>query len=113
MSLDGKLREILEPIINQAFYDGFEVGGEDYGDDGWVAALPEDVIAQIRAAFADEGYYTLRQLENVRYHLMTGQEWYDKFEKELYVLAQHGNFVFMDETIKEILEAAKIAAGLS
>lgn len=81
MTLDEKLREIFR--------------NPEWGQyrNNW-----QFEIAQIKAAFAEEGYVQVPQVEIVtRYEagkkpelfmvngeeVMTGQEWYDRFEKEV------------------------------
>lgn len=70
--IENRLKEILEPIINTAFkreiryytnlikqlsdYDGFDTGGEDYADDGWVAEVSSEDLEKIIQAFKDEGW---------------------------------------------------------
>jgi hypothetical protein len=79
-SLENKLREILP----------------HYDED-----VENLMIAQIKQAFADEGY-------------LTGQEWYYRFVKEL---PHHANAEIDDERgyleTKQVLNAAKRAAGVS
>lgn len=54
--IENRLKEILEPIINTAFYDGFDIGGGDYADDGWVAEVSSEDLEKIIQAFKDEGW---------------------------------------------------------
>lgn len=83
MSIDDKLREIVGAII----YDGHKNG---------VTTPTEPWVVNIKQAFADEGYVQFKyepgakvftEEEGLQLLLdkgfMTGQEWYDRFEKEL------------------------------
>ena len=54
--IENRLKEILEPIINTAFYDGFDIGGGDYADDGWVAEVSSEDLEKIIQAFKDGGW---------------------------------------------------------
>jgi len=88
--IDDKLREIITNSL-------------DYG-------TTEDAIIRIKQAFADE--QDTEHLDRVKTYLeakgyMTGQEWYDRFEKEL-------TGFDMTETITKfvVLKAAKKASGL-
>ena len=105
-TLDDRLREILR------------------ADRANELAIAE-TIAQIKQAFADEGWIKIPQIvevegkletqhnfvdiNNMRY--MTGQEWYDRFERELQRVA------FVDEydvrnAVNQCWDAAMKAAGL-
>jgi hypothetical protein len=70
-----------------------------------------DCIAQIKQAFADEGY-RLHLAENVvvipRKDCMTGQEWYDRFRKDYFETRDKYEF-----DMDDVWESAKRAAGLS
>lgn len=85
MSLDDKLKEILH----------FCAGNTDN---------KSLYIPQIKQAFADEGYTKLPKWSGVT--LMTGQEWYDRFYKEI------NSIPYSPLRIHEIWDAAKKAAGL-
>lgn len=129
-SLDDKLREILDsftdrPLPKNPFYRKGQ----------------NDIMAQIKQAFADEGYAptinykdldesekaeVTRRVFDQNY--MTGQEWYARFEKELYkpkpqVYPRNANDdgeshdrFFRDGgtnfMYRKALEAARRAAGL-
>lgn len=98
---DDKLREILKQ------YWIFE------------SSKPDETIAQIHKAFADEGYFkpgdgNYAKFANLRLEgrpnyedrveaLMTGAEWYSRFEKEL----PERNI-----TLDDAIRAAKRAAGI-
>lgn len=72
-----------------------------------------EAIAQIKKCFADEGYLPLSSHQPPL--TMTGQEWYDRFEKELdnYTHFSHQEVVFDDGIIpEEVLEAAEKASGI-
>lgn len=83
-SLDEKLMKILEVASISGIYGPTN------------ATTYEDLVAQIKKCFADEGYVYIPMVETVtrfeRGHIpkiymvngkevMTGQEWYDRFEK--------------------------------
>lgn len=91
MSLDDKLRGL---------YDGHPDHMEEW-------------LTDIKQAFADEGFISVYQ-GRVDKPTMTGQEWYDRFEKELKQSGfswdiQNGN---QAEAIFDVNEAAKKASGL-
>ena len=103
MSLDKKLRE----LIADAFQDSRDTSL---------------LVEHIKQAFADEGWYDLKTTTVNGRKWMSGQEWYEKFEKEL--KAKYDSFVeFADIDMnvynhgKEAMtlasmEAARKAAGL-
>jgi hypothetical protein len=108
--LDEKLRDIF---INDSKSKGLH-------DDNWenFVVSPDKIIPQIKQAFADEGYQYVTRAEDslvTRYHngeLMTGQEWYDRFVKELNTaLPSLPIFKFNTKEAK-IIKAVKRAAGL-
>jgi hypothetical protein len=85
-SLDQKLKEIVEKYENT---DSIEL------------------VAQIRRAFADGGYkIPLGVTVTPKTVRLTGQEWYDRFEKEIKYKRPYTNNI-------ATLEAAKKAAGLT
>lgn len=94
--MDERLREIIESL---------EFEGHTY------KTAPK-AIAQIKQAFAEEGWcapiHFIDRGDGIKVsaeQVMTGQEWYDRFEKEI---RKNGKADFN----KELLEAAKKAAGL-
>lgn len=101
--LDSKLKEICEtfPYPDQAV----ETIKQAFIDDGWIR--PADYIpenAELRSM-----HYEFVENNNDRIiPIMTGQEWYDRFEKEISAFtAKH------DQPMKqEALDAAKLAAGI-
>lgn len=105
--LDSKLREILEEVEDEVN----NTGGVSTKHRG-------RLVAQIKQAFAEEGYVkvskdnqdkiktaTIYSINHGQYELMTGQEWYERFEKEL-----NNHPIKLQGT--EIMRAAKKAAGL-
>lgn len=107
--LDDKLSEILEDVSD------FSHDGEYIGD--------KNVVAQIKQAFADTGYIRPGRHETVNQRLrekvvngelMTGQGWYDRFQKDLiYQLGTTGQLHARDSAMMElVLKAAKRAAGI-
>jgi hypothetical protein len=119
---DQKLREILETGCDVTTAPGGEAIG--------TVDVPDETIEEIKQAFADAGYIQLPNLKPGDYITinagtvminrdgtmtpvtrMTGQEWFDRFEKEL------RGFTFADnhdsrESVNQCWEAAKRAAGL-
>ena len=109
-NLDDRLKEILDICMGH-------VKGR------YKAELLIVAIAKIKQVFSDEGYEK-RQLGRdftARVNLaevMTGQEWYDKFEKEIYFYmpmhwadaAGKEHFEILDR--EEILNMAKKASGI-
>lgn len=95
-NLDDKLKELVFKMAG-----GIKDGGEDE-------------ITQIKQAFADEGYVAKSELKSWSYtaELLTGTEWYDRFEKELNNLGVNYKTGMTGLMASEILEAAKRAAGL-
>lgn len=95
-SLDDKLRGIIGNG-----YDRFDV---------------EKAIAQIKQAFADEGWIKPEGADliaDVLDDMMTGQEWYDRFMKEL---PDSIDLVHPDREVFDrrwAITAAKKAAGLT
>lgn len=102
MTLDDKLRETLTKYRNLLLEPE-----EHYVEDKLTQAK---AIAQIHQAFAEEGYTTADQLAknlSSKINIMTGQEWYDRFEKELEPIRRT-----MPRTIFKVKEAARKAAGI-
>lgn len=120
MSLDDKLREILGLVLHA-----------DLKSD-----LIDSMVASIKQAFTNEGWVELRLAEvrpwketvknlneltgsdvslteAYKQNLMTGQEWYDRFEREI---GEWGLGAYSVEyrrvKLDSVLEAAKKAAGL-
>ena len=112
--IDERLKKLqLSPIDNYGEY--------------WT--LSDEDVAQIKQAFADEGYVQMPQVEMItRFEsgkkpelfmvngkeVMTGREWYERFEKELgepQTFAGYGyDSVGYDED--DVLAAAKRASGV-
>lgn len=95
--LDNKLRIIILGLPDPD-------GGISEGD-------MVDGIAQIKQAFADAGYVPIGTqkdkdlaygIDGKYYHVMTGQEWYDRFVEEYNMWTDS----------EGVLEAAKRAGGL-
>lgn len=105
MALDDKLKEIkVYPTHN-----GF---------------LPDHALAQIKQAFVEEGYIDFKKEYQVK-GFMTGQEWYDRFEKELGAMVDYyrenlwnsvepspAQKILYEQQNYKILQAARKAAGL-
>lgn len=77
-------------------------------DNDYKLHLTDEAIAQIKQIFSDEKYLTPTefQLMAETNGLMTGQEWYDRFHKEI---------MEMDGSLwinQDMFRAAKKAAGL-
>lgn len=61
----------------------------------------------IKQAFIDAGYVgPYLEPKDTAGRYRTGQEWYDRFEKEL------GDYDFLDEDATKVIAAAKKAAGI-
>ena len=90
-NLDDKLREMKLGYIKDL---------SPMKADSWWSLNDED-IAQIKQVFADEGFYPTDVFGT---KMMTGQDWYGQFEKEIVINALEGQPSF--------LEAAKKASGL-
>lgn len=111
MSLDDKLREILQSYLRDWV--------ENDGRPKHLVNDIEDELPKIKQAFVDENVYTLKKMEQVFNVLplsMTGQEWYDRFEKELFKPFEKVGYKTLEEVNPDetewILRAAKKAAGL-
>jgi hypothetical protein len=91
--------------------------------------LTDDAIAQIDAVYREAGYVHVPEVEIVtRYErgkepelfmvngkeVMTGQEWYERFEREYHMSADWiaGDPEMGDDAEHDVLAAAKRAAGL-
>lgn len=102
MTLNDKLREVL--LKGTATFDG---------DKKRIFWSNDDVIAQIKQAFAEEGYWKMDKKKSVAsiigLDVMTGQKWFGRFEKEL---DKGINDISGDIKYVDILEAAKKASGL-
>lgn len=128
-SLDKNLDVFLERIGERFYWDEYndpdEVRRDEFPewrrqikqafkDEGWIA--PEDFAPDDSTEIAEYGDVQPRPLNRADFFkfstdyrpLMTGQEWYDRFEKEMTAYtASH------DQPMKEeALKAAKKAAGL-
>jgi len=123
--LDKKLKEILLPAIHALDSDESDT-----------------LVTQIKQAFADEGYekveyertdqrepvverfgslgelgspkMTIHEWNKIlsNKEIMTGQEWYNRFEKELETWKQYGDKVNYMWNTDTVLKAAKKASGL-
>lgn len=106
MSLDDKLREILNSPFDPANFKG----SQDFDS---------QLITEIKQAFADYGYVPVATLKDKNmalsandgkyYELMTGQEFYDRFCDEA---AGEASSPTEAITIMKAMLAAKRAAGL-
>lgn len=96
MNLDDKLKEIYRRSDVSNNRTDNPIGEDDF-------------IATTKQAFIDEGYYTLRELKDVRYKFMTGQEFYDRVAKEVSSLSPERDEFWAEA----VLEIVKKAAGLS
>lgn len=111
--LDERLREILGTYYPElSTYGDFEASG--ISDD--------DAIAQIKQAFADEDYVKNGVVTDwwadkyAKYRgYMTGQEWYERFKKELPNTKLAGILPGVETTYRynTILLAARRAAGIN
>lgn len=104
--LDDKLREILFP--DQQSIE------EEWGNGGDAVALlrTNESIAKIHQAFADAGYVNTKAVGFEGFtvkNLMTGQEWYDRFEK---AFPGDGLMQPYIDIREQVLWAAKRASGL-
>lgn len=97
--LDGKLKEILSHA--------------DVSNNRSVVWSEAELIAEIHQAFADAGYGITyidgkpitELMFNDGTHLMTGQEWYDRF--------MDGLLLIKDESVRNhVISNARRAAGL-
>lgn len=106
--LDNKLALIIEDIIEYSADDGpLKVGQLTFAE-------------QIKQAFADAGYEKLHEkgaydtmneaVANMQKDWMTGQEWYDRFEKEFSKLTTENYMTAIYP--HEALKAAQKASGL-
>lgn len=109
MSLEDKLREIL-----------FDIRQYDYDADGnkIPEATDKEYIAQIKQAFADEGYEKVHfDHDTIRAQgFMTGQEWYERFEKEtvgrMFPYRTDNEQKLVHETASFFMKSAKRAADI-
>jgi len=125
MDIDNKLREILR---NGAFGHYIEDDKGDFCPLDWSGSSDgyfDTYIARIKQAFADEGWsdtnlYTKDKLARFlkSENMMTGQEWYNRFKKELQELYSDDPFFPLpDDSIDELtfgesLDAARKAGGI-
>lgn len=122
--LDKKLQDILNTT--------YSFGNEDK-DLEFYGTSNDDEIEAIKQAFIDEGWIPYKPFEYTpegkkpawwsktpelmtgdehkarTAGLMTGQEWYDRFEKEV---GQYEAGGWIDDTLDNVLLAAKKAAGI-
>lgn len=93
---------------------------------GTCIKLADDFVAQIKQAFADDGYVQIPQVEVVTRweagkkpevfmvngkEVMTGQEWFEKF---VYALLEDGTYEEGDtKDLDEVMDAARKAAGMT
>lgn len=113
MSLDDKLKAISFPI-------GLNIYDPGGRPEPVTVTLSDDVIAEIKQAFAEAGYLEspitpdtksiyAPTITNEHRTFMTGQEWYNRFEKEYDAIDPDWEVPIPSET----LAAAKRAAGLT
>jgi hypothetical protein len=124
--MDDKLREIDKFIQTRIMSNTIDVPGAILIE--MRLKLTDEAIAQIKQVFADEHYVQVVDNPHGIKHvhvanfgvgkldkLMTGQEWYDRFAKELDLNTEYYR-KFTDETKKfelaHILQAAKRAASI-
>lgn len=103
--IDDKLWEIF---IN----DSKRKGLHDDSYENYVVT-PDVIIPQIKQAFEAAGYLYVPKGVTIELRL-TGQEWYDRFEKEAEEVEARGSYSD-DEAwamYRELVQAAKKAAGL-
>ena len=119
--IDDKLKEIIYSLNpNRAWYERKNLGvnkrGEAIPKKGSNYSEVDVFVAQIKAAFADAGYGTIKELAALltKQPFMTGQEWEERFEKEITSywskeeLEQPNQ---IDFSYEEIIEAAKKASS--
>lgn len=114
-NVDNKLRYILEdwypgtqysdviPQIKQAFSEAGYINGIDYAD--WLTRrqrIPEGLRGYMDFVAKNKGL-------KVPPRLMTGQEWYDRFEKEYRKLGGYPDDVNINSNA---MEAARKASGV-
>lgn len=104
MNLEDKLREILTQSV----------------DAQWSQPQLKNAIAQIKQAFADAGWLNTNQTNAMMTlaaqfsNRMTGQEWYERFEKEMHfhIAAKDLDRGYEVLDRMAILKAARRAAGI-
>lgn len=123
MNIDNKLKEILDRIKSVKFVTTKEVTNAVVDLD----KVRSNMVAKIKQLFADEGYEKkiglIGNISGIKLYsingdsnIMAGQEWYDRFEKELdkwdriEIGTNKGETDFM--AIPLVLKAAKKASGL-
>lgn len=102
-NLNEKLREILE--------NNFKIvssGIPHMRHAHAVEITSEEKIDQIKQAFEEEGWHNLMDAKDREF--MSGQEWYERFEKEIRSWTNAGDISFTDTAY---LKAAKKASGVS
>lgn len=103
--MEDKIRE----EINKLFWKLIETNAPD-----------EDIVENIKKIFADEGYEpkphyrvpgNITAMNDYGVKLYSGQEWFDRFEKELHItgLGEQAEQLMRSQ----VLNIAKKAAGLS
>lgn len=98
--LDKKLLDILRRTLKEPI---------DRTEDGeWVSKLPE-AIAQIKACFEEAGYSKSKAMWTTEPLMMTRQEFYERFEKEV---NRAGILFKPGDTGTRCVQAVKRAAGL-
>jgi hypothetical protein len=104
IELKAKLREIIENAIEEASTTDWQ--GTDYD------AIATEVIAQIDQAYHQ--HYVMMLKSGSPYAMFTGQEWYERFEKEVKQINVWDSDIGDNrlDAIKDCLAAAKRASGL-
>jgi len=124
--LDKKLIEILRWCKEQETWNDFlKKSGKMEPETGDYTSVEAACLVSLRQAFADRGYVRLPQgqvgkLEGVEImsingkRVMTGQEWYERFEKEYHNKADwiEAEPEMGDEAGHDVLLCAKLAAGI-
>lgn len=98
--LDDELRD------KYFYYDPDELGEDAF------KPLSDDEVADIKQAFTDAGWEHTGKDRYVGYY--TGQEWYDRFEREYHMRADWiaGDPDMGDDAEHDVLLAAKLASGI-
>lgn len=116
MEIDNKLKKILNNFEDNAIHSDMHLASDDCSKE----IGTDEAIAQIKQAFADEGY-AKDLLQSPETPLMIGAEWNSAFEKELgrfpktkSTTSHTGKTQTFDclYSIDAIREAARKAAGL-
>lgn len=56
------IKKILEKLANESFYDGYEAGGVEYGDDGYIPEV-DKALTEIAKLIEDEVITTNKPYE--------------------------------------------------